>query len=270
MRSKIALKSLVIGLFLAYSLWWLYILLAAGPEDSIRDYFSDSYGIVAGLGGFLGLIFAHKWDGWKSYVGKSLILFSLGLFFQFCGQLSYSIEYYIYGIENSYPSVGEVFFFSSIFFYIFGVWFVAKSAGTTISIKGVKKKLIAYVFPLLMIAFSYFMFINGTDFESYGLIANILTLAYPIGQAIYVSMAILTSYLAFNLVGGAMRRRVFFILFACIFQYAADSTFLYKTIQETWMPADISEYMFVVSYFLMSMAFIDFLAAYEFLQGRKK
>ena len=270
MKSKFALKFLVIGLFTAYSLWWLYIMAFAGPEDSIRDYFSDTYGIVAGLGGFLGLIFAHKWDGCKSYVGKALIFFSAGLFFQFLGQLSYTIEFYAYGIENSYPSFGEIFFFSGIFFYIFGVWYVAKSAGTTISLKGFGKILAATIFPLLMIAFSYFMFINGTDFESYGLVANVLTFAYPIGQAIYVSLAILTFFLAFNVVGGTMRRRVFFILVACIFQYAADSTFLYKTIQDTWVPAGVSEYMFVVSYFLMSMAFLDFLYAYEYLQGRKK
>ena len=53
------------------------------------------------------------------------------------------------------------------------------------------------------------------------------------------------------------------ILFALLFQYAADSTFLYKTINESWYAADISEYLFVVSYFLMTIAFIQFLSALE-------
>jgi len=260
---KKILTILSIGLFSAYTLLWLWLSFNADPQSQLREYFSDTYGVAACFGGIVGLLVSKKWGGLSSVVGRSLIFFSIGLFNQFLGQVSYSIDYYLLNIENSYPSYGEIFFLSSIPFYILGIINIANASGSKISMRDYKNRLSTLLFPLIMIGISYFMFIKGTPFEEFDLKVNILTFAYPIGQAIYVSLAILAYYLTMTILGGAMRKKVFFILFALLFQYAADSTFLYKTINETWYAADISEYLFVVSYFLMTIAFIQFLSALE-------
>lgn len=260
---KKTLISLSTLLFVGYSLWWFWLFFNADPDSELRNYFTDTYGIIAGFGGIIGLVISRKWGGLKSLVGKSLVFLSMGLLCQFLGQVSYSIEFYVYNIANSYPSFGEIFYFASIPFYIVGVWAIAKASGSKISLKRYRNKISAALFPMLLVGISYYMFIRGTPFEEFDLITNILNFAYPIGQAIFVSMAILTYYLTLKVLGGVMRVRVLFMLFALIFQYIADSAFLYKNLSETWYPADISDYMFVISYFLMTLTFIQFLTVFE-------
>lgn len=266
MPNKKLLVTLIVSLFSTFTAWWIWLSLFAGSDDPIRNYFTDTYGTLAGVGGIIGLLISQKWGGLKSYVGRTVSLFSLGILFQFLGQLSYTIEYYFLGIENSYPSFGEVFFLLSIPCYILGVWYIAKASGSAISLKNMKSRLSAVILPLLMMCISYYMFIYGNQDAEASFVANLLFFIYPLGQAIFVSFAVLAYYLTEGVLGGVMRQRVFFILFSLIFQYGADTLFFYKTIQGTWYPGDVSEYMFVVSYFLMSIAFIKFLSVFEKLK----
>jgi hypothetical protein len=266
MVKKKVFTTLAVLLFVVYTAWWVWLTIFISPEDPLRNYFTDTYGVIAGLGGIVGLIIARKWDGMKSLVGKSLVFFSVGLLFQFLGQLSYSIEFYIYHIENSYPSFGEIFFVLSIPAYILGVYYIAKASGSAVSLRSFKNRIGSIILPLLMMAVSYFMFIRGNLGEEMPALETFLLFFYPLGQAVFVSFAALSYYLTGNVLGGVMRKRVFFILFALIFQYAADSIFLYKSSLGTWYPGDISEFSFVLSYFLMTMAFIQYLSVYEALK----
>lgn len=246
------------GLFLIYLVWWIYLFIFLEPGSNMHHAYSYTYGILAGFGGILGFIIAGKWGGFKSYVGKSLIFFAFGLLCQFLGQFTYAFQSWISNVENAYPSWGEIFFFVSVPSYILGVWYIGKAAGTGISLKQIQYRLLCFVFPLIMVAISYYMFINGQSMEGQSTIAVFLNFFYPIGQSVFVSLAILAYLLSRKVLGGVMKRRVIFILFALVFQYIADSMFLYKTINGTWYQADFSEFMFAVSYSLMTFAFLDF------------
>lgn len=257
-----------IVLTLIYTVWWVWLALFVPQENDLRNNFSLTYGVLAGYGGIIGFVIAKKWGGFKSYVGKSLIFFAFGLFCQFLGQNSYSIQFLIDHVENAYPSYGEIFFLASIPSYIIAVWFIAKAAGSGTSLKSIKSKLLAFIIPLLMVAISYYMFIKGTSMEGQSTIAVILNFVYPIGEAIFVSVAIVAYLLSKRVLGGVMKRRVVFILFSLAFQYAADSLFLYKCIQGTWYHADFSEFMFAISYALMTFAFLDFASVFGQLKGK--
>ncbi len=267
MNLKKLVYVIAIGLFIVYTFWWIWLEVFVSHDSDLRNGFSISYGIIAGYGGIVGLFISKRWGGFKSYVGKSLIFFSVGLLGQFLGQLSYSVQFYIDHVENAYPSFGEIFFFLSMPSYILAVWYIAKASGSGISLKYFKNKVGAFIFPIIMVVVSYFMFIRGNNFEGQPLIANILNFSYPIGEAIFVSFAILAYYLSGKVLGGVMKRRVVFILFSLVFQYIADSIFLYKTIQGTWYHADSSEFMFALSYSLMTFAFLDFLGVFDRLKG---
>lgn len=266
MSFKKTVSLLTILLSLVYLIWWVWLAIFVSPESDLRNGYSLSYGVIAGFGGIVGFIIARKWDGFKSDVGRSLIFFSFGLFCQFLGQLSYSIQFLIDSVNNSYPGVGEIFFMLSMPSYILGVWYIAKSSGFIISLKSFKNIMGAIIFPLIMVVISYYLFIQGTDFSQLSLSVKILTCAYPIGQAVFVSFAILAYYLSGKVLGGMMKKRVFFILFSLVFQYCADSWFLYLTINEKWYHADVSEFLFAASYSLMTIAFIQFLTVFEQLK----
>ncbi|MBI2414586.1 hypothetical protein HYV31_01925 [candidate division WWE3 bacterium] len=255
-------------LSLVFCIWWIYLALYIEPEGTLRHNYSLTYGILAGYGGILGFFISKRWGGFKSYVGKSLIFFAFGLFCQFLGQNAYSLKFLIDHIENSYPSYGEIFFFISMPSYILGVWYIAKAAGTGIALKSIKYRLISVLFPAMMVVISYYMFIHGSSMEGQSTIAILLNFAYPIGQAMFLSMAIMAYFLSGKILGGIMRRRVIFILFSLVFQYMADSIFLFKSINGTWYQGDVSEFMFAISYILMTYAFLDFSSVFVQLKDK--
>jgi hypothetical protein len=260
MNKKTLFIVLSVILLVIYVAWWLALFIFAPEGESIfSDYYVDTYAVIAGLGGFIGLYVSSKWDFLKSYVGKSLFFLSLGLFSQFFGHLYYSALFYLYGIENAYPSFGEFFYLATIPFYVLGVWYMAKASGLTLTLSDYKKKISAALFPIVMIGISYFAFLGSYDATGLPFTYIFLDYVYPLGQALFVSLAILTFYMTKNILGGIMRKKVVFILFALLFQYIADSLFIYETRAEIWYPGGPSDLMFVISYFLMAIGLAGFL-----------
>ncbi|NMB70332.1 hypothetical protein GYA27_03990 [candidate division WWE3 bacterium] len=249
--------------FFVYTIWWLTLQFGVQDESLLRDYFADSYGVLAGIGGIYGLIISAKYSGFKSKVGKSIIFFSAGLLSQCFGQLYYSAIYYVYGLENAYPSYGEVFYLATIPFYIYAIILMAQASGATFSLKNMGNKLWAVAFPIFMLCTSYFFFLKEYDFEGVPFINAFLDFFYPLGQALFVSLALLTLFLVKDLLGGVMKTKVVLILISLVFQYAADSTFIYENSNEIWMPGGLSDLLFVISYFVMTIALIKFETVFE-------
>ena len=69
MNKRIAFSALSIVLFLFYFIWWLYLKqFVPEPYTALNDYYADTYGIMAGVGGLIGLVVATKYGFLKSYV----------------------------------------------------------------------------------------------------------------------------------------------------------------------------------------------------------
>ena len=86
----------------------------------------------------------------------------------------------------------------------------------------------------------------------------LLDFGYPFGQAIYVSIAILTLSLSKGLLGGLMKNKIFFLLSALIVQYIADFNFLYQAIQGTWVNGGYGDLIYMTAYFLLAMSLLQF------------
>jgi hypothetical protein len=245
--------------FLLYALWWGYLQLFVSPDSVQYEFFTGTYGLLALLGGVGGLFIARHWGGWKSLMGKATVLFATGLLFQEFGQLSYSYMYYIYfkGAEVPYPSIGDIGYFGSIFLYIFGTLFLAKASGVKISLRNAKNKLSAFIIPALVLVSSYTIFLQGYEFDWSNPLMIFLDFGYPLGQAAYVSLALLTYYLSRTILGGVMQSKIRYILIALAIQYAADYTFLYQAAQGTWVAGGVNDFLYLLSYFIMTMALFN-------------
>lgn len=246
-------------IFVCYLFLWFVIHIVVKTTDGVlNNAFADSYGILAGAGGIIALHIASKWEYLRSYVGKAIFYLSLGLLAQFLGQLSYTVLFYVYNIENAYPAFGEVFYLATIPLYIMGVWYIAKASGFTLNSKSYDKTASAVVIPAILLGISYYMFFRTYDATDLPFSIVFLDYIYPIGQALFVSLAIVTYYATKKTLGGVMRERVLFILFALFFQYIADSMFIYETRSEIWYAGGLSDMMFLISYFLMTVGLIQF------------
>lgn len=264
-QAKIALI-----LFLLYTIWFIDFHLFTAQGGSQRDWFSVTYGIMAIWGSFWGFIIAKKWGGIKSIIGKAIIFFTVGLGFQELGQLAYTYYIYHLGIEVPYPSIGDLFFYGTIPLYIIGIIYLAKSSGMRISKLSLIHKSQAIIIPLGLLLLSYFFFLKGYKFDWSHPLKVFLDFAVPLGQAIYISLAILTYTFTKGVLGGLMKNKVLFILFALCMQYVADWTFLYQASKGIWYAGGINDYMYLVAYFVMTLGLLQFNIALAQLRQANK
>jgi hypothetical protein len=260
-KAKIA-----VGLFLILSLWWVVNNFIIGNSNISYDSFVDFgefYGYMALLGGVWGVMIAQKWGGFKSVMGKAVMMFSLGLFAQEFGQLFYAWYNNIYKVAGPYPSIGDIGYFGSVLLYIAGVIFLAQAAGVKIRPKLFFSNIQAVIIPLAMLSIGYFLFLKKYEFDWGNPLKIFLDFGYPFGQAIYISLAILTYILSRGVLGGIMKNRILFLLFALVVQFLADYTFLYQSSHGTWEVGGSNDYIYFVAYFSMTLALIQFESAYK-------
>ena len=258
------LKYLVWVLFVGYSLWWLYItfVLKSPTHDSTHNQnFTNTYGVMALLGGIIGLAASRKWGGARSLIGRSLLFFSIGLLLQEFGQITYS--YYFYVLHNSapYPSIADVGYFGSVLVYIYATWQLAKASGIKYALKAKSKKMLAVLLPLVVLVASYLFFLKGYQFDfssAKSTLAVFLDFGYPLGQAIYIAIALVTYLLSNRMLGGLMRNKILLVLAALCVQYAADFSFLHANQKGTFFAAGANDYVYLVAYFVMTIALITF------------
>ncbi|MBI2314558.1 hypothetical protein HYU93_00640 [Candidatus Daviesbacteria bacterium] len=244
--------------FVFMTIWWLTIFLP-GSKETFQNYlFAATYGLICLWGGSWGLIISKKWGGFSSAIGRAIIFFSLGLLAQEFGQLVFSYYNIFLKIEIPYPSLADVGFFGSIPFYIFGMAYLAKAAGSKFSLNTITNKLQIVVVPVSMLMISYLLFLKGYEFDFSDPLKVFLDFGYPFGEAFYISVAILAYFLSRKLLGGVMKSRILLLIGAFVMQYLADFNFLYQNSQGTWVNGGYGDYIYFLAYFVMTLGLIQF------------
>jgi hypothetical protein len=247
-----------VGLFVLLTIWYFIspsFSNAAG--DRFLGDFSSIYGIMALWGGIWGMSISKKWGFTQSVIGKAMLAFSIGLFAQEFGQIIYAYYSFFKQVEIPYPSVGDIGYFGSIPCYVYGVFLLAQASGVHINLKSFSSKLKAVVIPLVMLAIPYFLFLRGYEFDWTSPIRVFLDYGYPLGQAVYISIAILTYSLTRGILGGIMKPKILFFLLALVAQFIADYVFLIQAYYKSWSVGGWNDYMYLVAYFLMTIALIQ-------------
>lgn len=244
----------ITGFFLLLTFWWISMYFRGLTEGSENNIFTLTYPLLSLVGAIAGFSFAHKWGGLRSVLGAAITYFSIGVLAQFVGQALYSYYIYVLGVEVPYPSLGDVAFFASVVFYVFGVIQLAKVSGIKLSLATLQGKLLAFVVPVIVLLISYWIFLYGYEPDWSDWVVTFLDFGYPIGQVIYVSVAILALLISKDILGGLMRKPIMLLILALIAQYLADFHFSYEASREIWYVGGLNDYIFAFSYFLMALA----------------
>lgn len=242
-------------LYLFFAIWWAYIFVTGITDHFSNHAFGFSYGIFAVFGGIIGLISANKWGGFKSLVGKALIFLSLGLLFQGFGQYSFWYLNSILKIEVPYPGIPDIGFFGTIPFYIYAGILLAKSSGSKISLTKIKNQLQVVIIPLVMVSVGYFLFLRDYDYSQASPLQIFFDFGYPLGQAIYISIALLTFTLTRKILGGIMRFPILFIVFSFIAQFLSDYIYIYY--HGDYFAGSFIDYFYLTAYFLMTLSLLN-------------
>ena len=220
--------TIAVLLFLVVTAWWLTVNpLNADLVADKKNIWSASYEFISIFGGICGLFITKHWGGRKSILGRAVLAFSIGLFLQSFGQVVYNFFTLVEKIQAPYPSLGDIGYFGSVFAYIYGVLALARYAGVSVSFKSVTNKILVVIIPIGLLTLSYFTFLKGYEFDWSNPVKVFLDFGYPLGQAFYVSIALLVLFLSRKFLGGILKKPVLLLVFALVVQYISDSNFLY-------------------------------------------
>ncbi len=248
---------LVVPVFIFFTVWWLSIQFYFHTGSINAQIFGALYGVVALIGGLTGIKYSYKWGGFSSALGRSTLFFSFGLLSQELGQLISS--YYNYVLKQNpipYPSWGDLGFFGTIPLYILGILFLGKVIGAKNSLLSKKNLLFAIFIPLLLLVISYFVFLKGYQFDWSNPIKVFLDFGYPLGDSLYIGLTVVVYFLSRGVLGGTMKNKVLFILFSLCIQFLADYSFLYQSYYGSWSVGGINDYLYLLAYFVMTLALI--------------
>jgi hypothetical protein len=253
------LIGIAVVMFVGFAGFWS-VLAVKGlqGETNIAEKFSALYGLMALYGGVVGLTVSRRWGWFKSRVGRAVAFASLGLLAQELGQVTYSAYTYLWHREIPYPSWGDVGYFGSVILYILAAYSLVKALSVKSASRTKLSKLWIVCIPIVVLAFSYFMFLRDYQYNFRHPLTLFLDFGYPLGQALYIALAILAFVLSRRFLGGVMRSVILFLIFAFALQYVADFMFLYQVSRNTWKTAGANELMYLISYFVMTLALISF------------
>lgn len=249
-------------LFIILAGWWavLYFYYGAGLTEQ-NLYWAATYQVLAVWGGLLGFLASRSWGGIRSRMGRSAAFLSIGLLLQAFGQSSFSYYTTILNVGIPYPSIADVGYFGSVLFYIIGIYSLARVSGASVTLKKYRGKGLVVVIPAILLIFSYNLFLSSYQFDWSNPLRVFLDFGYPIGQAIYVSIAVLAFILSKDVLGGIMRGPIIFVVYALVIQYFADSNFLFQTINGTWINGGYGDFLYTFAYFLMAISLVKIYGA---------
>lgn len=246
---------LTIACFFLLAAWWVYSFFILGDYNNL--IWGASYQVIAALGAVFGFIASFRWGGLQSALGRSIFFFALGLTFQVFGQSTFSYYNLVAEVDIPYPSIADIGYFGSIPLYIYATFLLLRVSGGVLGLKSYANKAIAVVLPLVMLGFSYYFFLNGYEFDWSAPLNVFLDFGYPLGQAIYVSLALLTYVLSKKYLGGTMKNSILTILFGLVVQYIADYNFLFQAYRETWVNGGYGDFLYLIAYLVMTFGLIN-------------
>ncbi len=249
------LMIIAIFIFSFFVTWWVFLQLFIDKNNFMYHIFSATYGLMAVFGGIWGIHTSLNWGGFKTLIGKAIFMFSLGFFAQVFGQIVYSYYSIFHQIKAPYPSIGDIGYFGTIPFYIYGVILLAKSSGIKINIQSFKKKMIALVIPIIILTIGYILFLRNYTFDWSNPLKVFLDFGYPFGEAIYISIAIITFIFSRNIMDGILRSKALLVLVALVFQFLADYVFLYNS--SSFYSGNYMDFIYLTAYFVMTVALLS-------------
>lgn len=251
-------KIFLITLWSLYAIfvgWFLWIY-GAGTQGHTVNIYSNLYGIIPLLGGVYGLFVARHWGGLKSKVGKALTLLSLGLITWGLGIVIWLYYNIVLNISIPYPSFADAAFILSWPLWGVGAAFLSIATGAKFGAKEGKGRIMLLIIPVITILFSYYFLVTvarqGVVSAYEDTLKTFFDLAYPIGDIVILSIAVLIFGLSYKYFGGVYKTAIYFILTAFVVNYFADFTFSYTTSLETYYNGSLADALFATTMVLLS------------------
>ncbi len=243
---------------------WVVVQIQGTKTGTLNFLYSFLFGLIPFFGGIIGMTRAKLWGGLKSSLGKAIFFISFGLFWWGFGENIWSFYNFFRDEPAPYPSLADIGFAQSIFFWIIGTAFLVKATGALYAFKKSKlAKVFTFVMPLILLAVSYMMLVivarDGTLVPGGETpLKVVLDLAYPLGDFLALTFALIVFALSFRYFGGYYRLPIASILVGLAVMYFGDFVFSYTTTTGTFYNANWGDLLLTLGNFLMTFGILGF------------
>lgn len=252
------------GFFLFLFAFWLGLFLTNTTSGFYNYTFSFLFGLTPLIGGLIAVESARVWGGLRSAVGRAVFFIGFGVFLWGGGEAIWSYYNFFLGVAAPYPSLADVGFAPSIFFYGLGAIYLARATGARYVLRDHwYAKVFAVVAPLVIAAFSYYMLVivaRGGVLVPKGEsgLKTLLDIAYPLGDFVGLAIAVVVGGLSFKYLGGRYRMDIYAILLGLGVMFIADCIFSYTTTVGTYYNADFGDLMLALGTSLLTFGVLGF------------
>lgn len=251
------------GFFVLIVALWIVVFLQ-GTKDGFNNYlYSFLFGLMPLIAGIISMWRSRIWGGFKSAIGKALFFIGLGIFLWGVGETIWSYYNFFLGIPAPYPSLAEIGFAPSIFFYSLGTIFLAKATGAKFGLRSKAAKIFLIVSPLIILIAAYYLLVvvaRGGVLVPPGEtpLKLILDIVYPLGGFVGITVAVIVSGLSFKYLGGVYGFDIYTLLLGLVGMFISDVVFSYTTTTGTYYNANFGDLLFGISWFLISFGVLGF------------
>jgi hypothetical protein len=252
------------GFFILLVAFWGGLFFTHTTEGNLNYWYSFLFGLIPFVGGLIGMFTAKLWGGLRSALGRAVFFISLGLFLWGFGENIWSYYNFFKDVPAPYPSIADIGFAPSIFFWILGVASLSKATGAMYALRKKRAaKLLAFFVPVLLLIPSYLIQVElargGTLVpEGETLLKVILDIVYPFGDFLAVTFASVVFLLSYKYFGGIYRKAVIFVLAGLVMMYIGDSVFSYTTTKGTYYNANWGDLLLTTGLFLLTYGTLAF------------
>lgn len=264
MKNDNIYQKLIAAYFGLMFVFWAALELSHTNSGNLNYWYSFLFGLIPLLGGLVGMAKAGIWGGLKSTLGKAIFFISFGLVLWGLGETIWSYYNFFRHVPAPYPSLADLGFAPSIFFWIIGTTYLSIATGAWFALKRSHfAKIFAIVVLVVLIIPSYYIQIKlarGGTIVPAGETAlkTVLDIAYPVGDFLALLFGSLVFALSYRFFGGIYRRAVSFLLAGLATMYVADTVFSYTTTKNTYYNADWGDMLLAFGLFLITYGILAF------------
>ncbi len=225
--------------------------------------YSFLFGLIPLLGGLTSMYNARLWGTFKSAVGKAVFFTGLGLFLWGCGEMIWSYYNFFKGVAAPYPSMADIGFAPSIFFYGLGAAYLSKATGAKFGLRNKFAKIFVTAAPIVIFFISYeilIVFARGGVLipPNEPFLKVILDIAYPFGDFLALTVSVIISGLSFKYFGGKYKYDILSILIGLGVMFIADTIFSYTTTVESYYNGNWGDLILTFGLFFITYGILGF------------
>lgn len=257
-------QKLVAYYFCLMVIFWSFLFLTHSTSGNPNYLYSLLFGLIPLVGGIVGMAKAKIWGGLKSALGKAIFFVSFGLFLWGIGESIWSYYNFVKHIPAPYPSLADIGFAPSIFFWILGIAFLSVSTGALFALKKSHiAKIVLVLAPIILLIPSYYLQIKlargGVLIPpDETILKTILDIAYPFGDFLALTLTTVVCILSYRYHGGFYRRATSFILAGLAVMYVGDSVFSYTTTKGSYYNGNWGDLILTIGLFFLTFGILAF------------